>query len=368
MFLDEKNLVIEIKHNYAINDPDFYRQGIYNKKSELFFIEELEYSEFPHTLCSPTPFGWNVWEYFPEKEKHTRKSIVQNSNEYLLNNAPLRIYDKNNNLNYVIHKRVMRCDKVGKNASEQLWMLKMPEEFHNMDWCSRVIDNQIIAFNTKYILIVDTVIPKVTAVYSINNLISSSSIINVIPQNNNLWVVVGEVSGAGIFYYTYVIDLLNDNFYKLDKLIDYVLVHNKSIVLKYVDEIFVFDDKLALKSNFKISDIHKGALVKDEYYEYKSETDIFTFFLGNTKYKLNIDNPQHLMELPNGLESLNYANNGDNWDYCFIKEGNCYGYDIEKQETTWKIKTETIPSYSSELGVLTVDTKNKKIIAYGEKK
>lgn len=140
------------------------------------------------------------------------------------------------------------------------------------------------------------------------------------------------------------------------------------MILKYEDEIFVVDEKFALANNYRISDFHKDVKVKDELMEYKLEADIITFYIAGKRYVLDINNPENLIELPIGLEELNYNNNGDNWDYCFLKDGYCYGYDLNKQETTWRIKTDIYPSCSSEFGVLTVDTINKKIIAYGEKK
>lgn len=370
----ENNAEIEIKELFVEKEPEVYQPETYKSIKELEIIEQMDLNDYRIELIMPTSFGWSLLTINKITQEQNIKDIVIDESKYHKFPVLPGIFDINNNLSYFVTFRntTLHCIQQTKQEQKESWKMKLLNK-SGMYICNNLVDSNIITYRTNEIMIIDTKTATINRHYKLPRY----SIIYIIPKNDYLWVFASNqmlLSGAinksvlnPIVVFT--INIKNGDVLKFEKLTSKVKVSNDSIVLNRQDEIYKINCQLDVEK-ITITDIHKDAHISDVMSKFASiESGILTFNLNNKEYILDIDEPSRLHELPIDLKTFNSKNfSSDNWksDYYLLENGYCYGYDVDKHEKTWRIKTNKTPLYSTENGVFFIE--NNVITIYGEKK
>ena len=358
----DSDIKAEIVQMFVEKEPEFYSPQIFKEKEELKAHETFEFSGDLDIRPFIAFYGWDVVKIDQKKQEKEEKNIVLDKNKFVKNYTSIYVFDQKNSLSYAVYPdEYAICYKMLKNKVEGSWRIKLP--FVSKAICNRAINNKIVVYGDKDIMLIDTLTAKATAQYHINT--GNPNILNVIPQKNLLWFIFEDTEHAsyyaekykGSYLETFVIDTSKDSDFSWkfnDMIYNYKVGEGYMAILNHKN-LYVVDQALNT-TKYDMSEKFNDYGFDRLFIGYLSEVDCFIIRQNKVRYAIDLGNPYNLVDIPQGLYNLNYKYRGDNWDYYYIKDGYCYGYDIFKHETTWKIKAENnylLPIYSTEYGILT---------------
>lgn len=379
--ISDKKYELNINRIYADKEPEFYQPDIFKEKEELYSIDRVEYPKIlGYVRVDATSYGWIfTGKEFEDDKKDFNKKIVSDNEKEFFGNEKFQTFDKSNYLGYSSNEEgIVTCTKLTKQEAIESWRLQLPFKYNEI--CQRTMGNFLIVFGLKDIVLIDTKNVKVVKSYKLIQ--ERFEIFQVIPEKNMLWVFCTDVQTTlGTRFYetgywgipvrdgnlptkTYSIIFAVDtsdespNTKIFEKFIYQAKASGNKIAVNDDKELFIIDENHNTQK-YVLSDIHPGAKFEDIFHISRNralETDCIGVVKDQKKYAFDIDNPQQLIELPDGLLNINTDLRGFGWDYCYKKEGYYYGYDIHTKETTWKFKSDGIydlPIYSTDMGILT---------------
>lgn len=357
----------EIKKLFVEKPPKFYEPDLYMEKGELTLQEEFLEGNMRGSVCFPVIYGWQVANFENLSYKNTETLVADKSKPYN-SNVSMRTFDINNGLVYeIFDDGTLRCRKITKDKDEESWRVKLP--FTKVYSYRKATGKYLVIAGLEQFMAIDTVDVKIVADYKVNE----GKPLNIaLPKDNKLWIVtfyenlLGKTrenyrEGFSIF----VVDFLQDKILSFfpDKPFVDINIQDDGVVIKDDEGFYAIDDALNTFET-KLADISKDAKMKKLGLGYGKARNRFVYTIGDKLYFFDKNKPLVPREIPNNLEITNYMPfDGFQVGYVLQENGYCYGYDIANCEKTWKLKTDELPKFSSESGVIIA--KPDRLLVYG---
>lgn len=318
------------------------------------------------SVCFPVIYGWQVANYENLSYKDTVTLVADKSKPYN-GNVSMRTFDINNGLAYAIFEDgTLRCHKITKDKEEESWRVKLP--FSKGYSIRKATGKFLVVYGYEQFIVIDTVDVKIVADYKVSE---EKLLSMVIPKDNKLWVVVfyNELTesfrGHNEDIAVILIDIEKDDVlvYLPDNPLTGINFQDDGVVIKDDEGFYAIDDALNTFET-KLADISKDAKMKRLHLGYGKARNRFVYTIGDKLFSFDKNNPLVPREIPNNLEITNYMPlDGFQVGYVLRENGYCYGYDIANCEKTWKLRTDELPKFSSESGV--IFAKPDRLLVYG---